>query len=60
MRFPLYPLKIGAAICLPALAALFLGLFAVSRLDGLAAAPAPWNWPACPGPIWPWPWNAGC
>jgi HAMP domain-containing protein len=37
MRFPLYPLKIGAAICLPALAALFLGLFAVSRLDGLAS-----------------------
>jgi HAMP domain-containing protein len=37
MRFPLYPIKIGAAICLPALAALFLGLFAVSRLDGLAS-----------------------
>ena len=37
MRFPLYPIKIATAVCLPALAALFLGLFAVSRLDGLAS-----------------------
>ncbi len=36
MRFPLFPVKIGLAVCLPALAALFLGLFAVSRLDDLA------------------------
>jgi HAMP domain-containing protein len=36
MRFPLYPVKIGLAVCLPAVAALFLALFAVSRLDGLA------------------------
>jgi len=36
MRFPLYPVKIGAAVWLPAVAALLLGLFAVSRLDGLA------------------------
>ena len=35
MRFPLYPAKIGAAVWLPAVAALLLGLFAVSRLDGL-------------------------
>ncbi|MYL83722.1 HAMP domain-containing protein [Desulfovibrio aerotolerans] len=36
MRFPLFPVKIGVAVCLPAVAALLLGLFAVSRLDGLA------------------------
>ncbi|KHK01888.1 hypothetical protein [Desulfovibrio sp. TomC] len=36
MRFPFFPVKIGLAICLPAIAALLLGLFAVSRLDGLA------------------------
>ena len=37
MRFPLFPAKIALAVCLPAVAALALGLFAVSRLDGLAA-----------------------
>lgn len=36
MRFPLFPVKIGAAVWLPAVAALLLGLFAVTRLDGLA------------------------
>ncbi len=36
MRFPLFPLSIGLAVGLPALAALFLGLFAVSRLDAVA------------------------
>lgn len=36
MRFPFFPLKIGLAVCLPAVAALFLGLFAVQRLDALA------------------------
>jgi HAMP domain-containing protein len=36
MRFPLFPVKLGLAVALPALAALFVGLFAVSRLDALA------------------------
>jgi HAMP domain-containing protein len=36
MRFPLFPAKLGLAVALPALAALFIGLFAVSRLDALA------------------------
>lgn len=36
MRFPLYPVKLGLAVALPALAALFVGLFAVSRLDALS------------------------
>jgi len=36
MRFPLFPLKIGLAVALPAVAALLLGLFAVSRLETLA------------------------
>ncbi|MHC1791301.1 HAMP domain-containing protein [Solidesulfovibrio sp.] len=36
MRFPFFPVKIGVAVCLPAVAALLLGLVAVSRLDGLA------------------------
>ena len=37
MRVPLFSAKIALAVCLPAVAALVLGLFAVSRLDGLAA-----------------------
>jgi HAMP domain-containing protein/CHASE3 domain sensor protein len=37
MRFPFFPAKIALAVCLPAVAALLLGLFALSRLDGLAA-----------------------
>ena len=36
MRFPLFPVKIAAAVILPAVAALLLGVFAVSRLDALA------------------------
>jgi HAMP domain-containing protein len=36
MRFPLFPAKIAAAVILPAVAALLLGTFAVSRLDALA------------------------
>jgi len=36
MRFPLFPLKIAAAIGVVAVAALLLGLFAVSRLDSLS------------------------
>ncbi len=36
MRFPFFPLKIAAAIALPAVAALLLGLFALARLDALA------------------------
>ena len=36
MRFPLFPLKIGLAVALPAAAALLLGLLAVARLDSLA------------------------
>jgi HAMP domain-containing protein/CHASE3 domain sensor protein len=36
MRFPLFSAKLGLAVALPTLAALFVGLFAVSRLDALA------------------------
>ncbi|EHJ48166.1 histidine kinase HAMP region domain protein [Solidesulfovibrio carbinoliphilus subsp. oakridgensis] len=36
MRFPLFPVAIGLAVGLPAVAALLLGLFAVSRLDALS------------------------
>lgn len=35
MRFPLYPAKLGLAVALPALAALLIGLFAVTRLNAL-------------------------
>ena len=36
MRFPLFPLKIALAVCIPAVAALLLALLAVSRLDALS------------------------
>jgi len=36
MRFPLYPVTIGVAVCLPALAAVWLGLFSIARLELLA------------------------
>ncbi len=36
MRFPLFSAKIAVAVFVPALSALLLGLFAVSRLDALA------------------------
>lgn len=36
MRFPLFPVAIGLAVGLPAVAALLLGLLAVSRLDILS------------------------